>query len=277
VSDPQVPQPPSAPPAGWYPDPEDATRTRYWDGTAWAAPQETVPLPGAAIADAPAPVGAATGAFPPATGLPYAPVPPVRETEGFAIVALVLGVLGFFTAFITSIPAVIFGFIARSRVKKSGKDGAGMALAGIITGFVGIFFAILGIILFVALVLIVSKAGSDATGNFNVNTLEARATVSGIGLTVESCKSASGAVPSDQAAFDACVELSGDTNGNGAIAQGYTVDYWARTSTSFCVEVSKADGSTTTTAAWDSTRSVPVTSTCPESSAGTSPTATRQN
>lgn len=23
------------PPAGWYPDPQDATRQRYWDGSAW--------------------------------------------------------------------------------------------------------------------------------------------------------------------------------------------------------------------------------------------------
>jgi hypothetical protein len=23
------------PPAGWYPDPQDANRQRYWDGTAW--------------------------------------------------------------------------------------------------------------------------------------------------------------------------------------------------------------------------------------------------
>lgn len=28
----------SLPPAGWYADPENAGRTRYWDGTAWAAP-----------------------------------------------------------------------------------------------------------------------------------------------------------------------------------------------------------------------------------------------
>ena len=24
-------------PAGWYPDPQDATSKRYWDGTAWTA------------------------------------------------------------------------------------------------------------------------------------------------------------------------------------------------------------------------------------------------
>jgi len=28
---------PAAPPSGWYPDPADATRQRYWDGAAWTA------------------------------------------------------------------------------------------------------------------------------------------------------------------------------------------------------------------------------------------------
>jgi hypothetical protein len=30
-----APAAPTSPAAGWYPDPEDATRQRYWDGTAW--------------------------------------------------------------------------------------------------------------------------------------------------------------------------------------------------------------------------------------------------
>jgi hypothetical protein len=225
-------------------------------------------------------VVATPAAFAPAPAGVYAPPVQARQTESFAVAALVLGILGFFTGALTSIPAIIFGFLARSRIKKSGKDGAGMALAGIITGFVGIFFAIIGIILFVALFAVAAKVGTDANGNFSVNTIEARATATVIGLNVESCKSQDGAYPSDQVAFDGCLQpaLTGDTNGNGAIAQGYRIDYWTRADgTSFCVEVSKVNDSKTTTSAWDSTRSIPVTSGCPESSAGTTPTATTQN
>jgi predicted outer membrane lipoprotein len=38
----------SFPPAGWYEDPKDATRRRYWDGAHWAAltqPPTIVQLP----------------------------------------------------------------------------------------------------------------------------------------------------------------------------------------------------------------------------------------
>lgn len=36
------PTPPAAAPAGWYPDPQNPTQQRYWDGTTWTA---TAPAP----------------------------------------------------------------------------------------------------------------------------------------------------------------------------------------------------------------------------------------
>lgn len=30
-------------PAGWYPDPENPSQSRYWDGTSWAAPSMPPP------------------------------------------------------------------------------------------------------------------------------------------------------------------------------------------------------------------------------------------
>lgn len=35
-----APSAPSATPAGWYPDPQAPGSQRYWDGQAWAAPQQ---------------------------------------------------------------------------------------------------------------------------------------------------------------------------------------------------------------------------------------------
>ena len=56
--------------------------------------------------------------------------PPPRGTNTMAILALVFGIL-------VAPLGLVFGFVARSQIKKTGEDGDGLALAGIIIG--GIF------------------------------------------------------------------------------------------------------------------------------------------
>ena len=73
-----------------------------------------------AAPSAPASVGVPTG---------YS-VAGVVTTSGFAIASLVLGILGI------SLLSIIFGFIALSQIKKRGQKGRGMAIAGIVLGFV---------------------------------------------------------------------------------------------------------------------------------------------
>ena len=51
-------------------------------------------------------------------------------TSGFAVASLVLGILG------GAILAIVFGFIALNQIKKRGLRGRGMAIAGVILGFV---------------------------------------------------------------------------------------------------------------------------------------------
>ncbi len=68
--------------------------------------------------------------------------------EGLATASLILGLLSFVCLVFAGIPAVICGHIARSRANNSPEayGGAGMALAGLIMGYLGIalsFFAIL--------------------------------------------------------------------------------------------------------------------------------------
>jgi hypothetical protein len=60
---------------------------------------------------------------------------PTPKTNGFAIASLVLGIIP--CTGITSILAIVFGFIARNQIQQSGgtQQGSGMALAGIILGF----------------------------------------------------------------------------------------------------------------------------------------------
>ena len=71
---------------------------------------------------------------------PYAPAPP---TNGMAVTALVCGVASFVVG-ITFIPAIIFGHIAQRQIRRTGEQGGGLALAGLILGYVGgaLFFAL---------------------------------------------------------------------------------------------------------------------------------------
>jgi len=67
--------------------------------------------------------------------------PSAARTSGLAIWSLVLGILALFTAGLTTIPAVICGHLALGRIKRSAgaQSGGGMAIAGLVTGYVGLF------------------------------------------------------------------------------------------------------------------------------------------
>jgi hypothetical protein len=92
---------------------------------------------------------------PPQYGAPLPPqggVPP--KNSGKAIGSLVTGLVGLLTIccgflVVTSIVAIVLGFLARKEIRASNGalKGDGMALAGIITGFVGVAMVIVSIIL----------------------------------------------------------------------------------------------------------------------------------
>ncbi|MBB0245838.1 DUF4190 domain-containing protein [Streptomyces alkaliphilus] len=93
-------------------------------------PQGPSPMP------APAPATFQPAPMPYAPARPWSPVPaPPPQTNGSAVGALVCGVLCPFTWGVTSIPAVILGHKARSDVRRTGEKGDGMALAGLILGY----------------------------------------------------------------------------------------------------------------------------------------------
>ncbi len=74
-------------------------------------------------------------------------VPTVTQTgySGLAIASMVLGIVWVY--WIGSILALVFGYIARRQIKQTGKSGNGMAIAGIVLGWVGVATLILVIIL----------------------------------------------------------------------------------------------------------------------------------
>ncbi len=67
-------------------------------------------------------------------------VPQNTKTNGIAIAALI-------TSFFVSVLGIILGFVALSQIKTSGEQGRGLALAGIIIGFVSVGITLLVLII----------------------------------------------------------------------------------------------------------------------------------
>ena len=95
------------------------------------------------------------GAGPPPPPAPVAP----QGNNALAIASLVCGVAQVMLWPLATIPAVVLGHVARHQIRRTGEQGAGLALAGLILGWIGVGFALLAI---VGIVLIV--AATSGTG-----------------------------------------------------------------------------------------------------------------
>jgi hypothetical protein len=99
----------------------------------------------------------------PADGPRYYPYPVAVPTNGLAIASLVCSVAGVATCVTAPVGAVL-GHVARKQIRETGGAGDGMALAGIIVGWIltGLFVAYL---LVLAVVFVLGMAGFFASGD----------------------------------------------------------------------------------------------------------------
>ncbi len=69
------------------------------------------------------------------------------KTNGFAVASMVLGILWIY--WIGSILALVFGYIAKGQIQQAGgrESGGGMAVAGIVLGWVGVGLLLVFIVL----------------------------------------------------------------------------------------------------------------------------------
>ena len=74
---------------------------------------------------------------------------------GFAIASMVLGIVWVY--WVGSILAIIFGHISLNQIKRSGQGGKGMAIAGLVLGYVEL--AIL--VIFIIAVIATGSSGSE--------------------------------------------------------------------------------------------------------------------
>jgi Domain of unknown function (DUF4190) len=88
------------------------------------------------------------------------------RTNGLAIAAMILGILGFFTCGVTSVLALIFGHIASGQIKRTGENGQGMALTGIILGWLltGLWILYWILVLFGAIASFGTSIGQNSGG-----------------------------------------------------------------------------------------------------------------
>jgi hypothetical protein len=111
---------------GWYPDPAHPGAMRWWDGTRWSEHL--------------APAG------------PPAPVY-VDGTDGLAIASLITALVG------VPIAPIILGHMARARIRESGglKSGDGLAIAGLVIGYIQL------VVLVGLLILLLAASGTSSS------------------------------------------------------------------------------------------------------------------
>jgi hypothetical protein len=96
---------------------------------------------------------------PPSTEL--SPVPAETQTNGLAIASFACGLGQFVFGPLATIPAIVFGHMARNQIRRTGEQGAGLALAGLMLGWAAV---ILGIIFIAAAVVAIGQTSGPPPG-----------------------------------------------------------------------------------------------------------------
>ena len=98
------------------------------------------------------------------------PTPAPRTTNALAIISFICGLLGLVgglpSAGVINIVAIVMGHMARSQIcQNPNEDGAGMALAGLIMGYIGLLVVPLIMLAVVVIVMILYGMSFEAVIN----------------------------------------------------------------------------------------------------------------
>ncbi len=100
-------------------------------------------------------------------------LPALQKTSGLAVTSLILGLLGLCCPlFLPPIAAVACGHIARGKIRKSQGllSGNGLALAGLILGYIGLILSILSIVFYIMIGGSVLKLSVQVAGAQKIHT-----------------------------------------------------------------------------------------------------------
>ena len=81
------------------------------------------------------------------------------RTNGYAIASFACGLGQFMVGPLATIPAIAFGHVARNQIRRTGEQGAGLALVGLVLGWGAV---ILGIIAVAGAVAFLARTGAPA-------------------------------------------------------------------------------------------------------------------
>jgi hypothetical protein len=84
-----------------------------------------------------------------------------RKTNSLAIASLCCGIGQLLVGILAGIPAIVLGFVAISQIRQTGENGRGMAIAGIVLGFVSIIAT--AVLIVVVMVLVHGLSNNTAT------------------------------------------------------------------------------------------------------------------
>ena len=87
-------------------------------------------------------------------------VTPVAKTNGLAIASLACGLAQFAFGPLATIPAIVCGHMARSQIKRTGEQGAALALAGLILGWAAVILGIVFLVLGLGLAISIGMHGT---------------------------------------------------------------------------------------------------------------------
>jgi DUF1707 SHOCT-like domain/Domain of unknown function (DUF4190) len=78
-------------------------------------------------------------------------VVPPAQLNGLAVASLACGLAQFVLGPLPTIPAIVLGHVARGQIKRTGEQGAGLALAGLLLGWVVVALGIVAIVIGLAI------------------------------------------------------------------------------------------------------------------------------
>jgi Domain of unknown function (DUF4190) len=127
-----------------------------WSDPSWPPPPGQ-PDPGYPVSGQPVPQGYAAPMYP-----GYPPYPPSAPTNGLAIAALVCSLAGLATCISAPVGAIL-GHVARRQIRERGEGGDGLALAGIIVGWILTGLLVLLIAFYVVIIIIAVNSETGST------------------------------------------------------------------------------------------------------------------